>query len=376
MVQILSSKNCATDQGLHLSLQILDIFSQYPLNKFNDSKERLAAGTSNFLSIIDSFVISGSPVEACLPAFPFKSTNRVYKVLGTVPDKAEELALERLNFLCIQVGKIYPPGAKITIISDGITYNDLLSVSDRETWAYGEALRAMASEKKFNYLEFARMKDLLDISIPDKLREINYVANCTNFRRLLLNMHGRSDLDIDKEIANNPDTMLTYLGYRRFLESDLKHIYPFHENWSSNGAYKRDVKYLAKQLLIRGYAFASAVRHAFPDHLRFSIHESIGEHKLAISLLNTRTGYTTPWHCSVALLATGEWISAPMGEFQKDSRLEVVYDKGRPSHYQEILHTNGISSISETSAIYLQRPKPFNGVLRGYSAPAQDTLLN
>jgi pyoverdine/dityrosine biosynthesis protein Dit1 len=111
----------------------------------------------------------------------------------------------------------------------------------------------MAQDKQYNYLEFARMKDLLYIPMPDQLREITYVANCSNFRRSLLNKHGNSDLDIDSEIASNPDTMLTYLGYRRFLESDLKHIFPFHENWSSNGAYKRDVKYLAKELLLRGY---------------------------------------------------------------------------------------------------------------------------
>jgi pyoverdine/dityrosine biosynthesis protein Dit1 len=110
----------------------------------------------------------------------------------------------------------------------------------------------MAAEKKFNYLGFARMKDLLELPLPDKMREITYVANCTNFRRLLLNKYSRPDIDIDQEIVNNPDTKLTYLGYRRFLESDLKHIFTLGENRGSN-QYKRDVKYLAKQMLIRGY---------------------------------------------------------------------------------------------------------------------------
>ena len=96
------------------------------------------------------------------------------------------------------------------------------------------------------------MKDLLDFPLPDNLREITYVANCTNFRRLLLNKYGRPDLNIDNEIATNPDTKMTYLGYRRFLESDLRHIFALGQNRSSNG-YKRDVKYLAKQMLARGY---------------------------------------------------------------------------------------------------------------------------
>ena len=131
-------------------------------------------------------------------------------------------------------------------------YTDLLSISDRETWIYGEALRKMAAEKKLNYLGFARIQDLLELPLPDKLREITYVANCTNFRRLLLNEYGKLDMNIDQEIKTNSDTRLTYLGYRKFLESDLKHIFALGENRGSN-QYKRDVKYLAKQMLIRGY---------------------------------------------------------------------------------------------------------------------------
>lgn len=54
-----------------------------------------------------------------------------------------------------------------------------------------------------------------------------------------------------------------------------------------------------------------------------------------MSLLNTRTGYTTPWHCTVARMADGEWVSAPMGDFNENRNLEVVYEGGRPSYFQE-----------------------------------------
>ena len=56
----------------------------------------------------------------------------------------------------------------------------------------------------------------------------------------------------DQEIEKDPDTKMTYLGYRRFLESDLKHIFPVGNGRTAN-AYRRDVRYLAKQMLIRGY---------------------------------------------------------------------------------------------------------------------------
>lgn len=105
---------------------ILDIIFEYALNKFDDSRERLEGGSTRFLAVIARFVAAGTRVEACLPAFPFKSANRVYKVLGTLPDKAEELALERLNDMCRRIQEVYPPGARVTIISDGITYNGRL----------------------------------------------------------------------------------------------------------------------------------------------------------------------------------------------------------------------------------------------------------
>ncbi|EPE32483.1 P-loop containing nucleoside triphosphate hydrolase [Glarea lozoyensis ATCC 20868] len=324
----------ATTEMTEISSKILAIVFEYALNKFDDSVKRLAAGIPKFLQVIDRFVLAETELKMCLPAFPFKSANKIYKVLGSLPDKAEELALERLNTMCTRIGEIYPHGAKLTIISDGLVYNDLLSIPDRDTWAYGEALRAMAAQKGFSNIEFSRLKDLVNIPMPEKLEEITYVANATNFRRLFLNEHGKEDLDINHEIATNPDMHMTYLGYRRFLESDLKYIFPLGKGRSGH-SYKRDVKYLAKQMLIRGHAFAGACKSAFPDHLRLSIHQSTGEHKISMSLLDTKTGFTTPWHCSVALLADGGWISAPKGDFEKDARLKVVYEDGRPSYFQE-----------------------------------------
>ncbi|KAK8015442.1 hypothetical protein PG990_008738 [Apiospora arundinis] len=318
-----------------ISAEILATIFDYALNKFDDTAHRLAAGTPKFLSVIRAFVMEGEPVDMCLPAFPFKSANKVYKVFGILPDKAEELALERLNTMCARIGEIYPPGAKLLIISDGLVYNDLLCIPDRDTWAYGEALRAMAQEKGFKHIDFSRLQDFVHLALPKaQLNEITYVANATNFRRSLLNKYGKEDINIDHEIATNADTLLTYCGYKRFLESDLQYIFPRGKN-RTNNAYKRDVKYLAKEMLIRGYAFAAAVKSAFPRHLRLSIHQSTGEHKISMSLLNTRTGFTTPWHCSVALMADGEWVSAPMGDFKENPRMELVETDGRPSHFRE-----------------------------------------
>ncbi|KAJ5779598.1 hypothetical protein N7457_007318 [Penicillium paradoxum] len=370
IMHLKSAESHTKEEAREISRRILDIILEYALKKFDDASDRLEGLKSHFLPVIDEFVMTGRRVQACLPAFPFKSANKVFKVLGSLPDKAEELALDRLNTMCLRIQQIYPPGAAVTIISDGITYNDLLCISDQETWAYGEALRKMAIQNKFDFISFSRLKDLLEFPMPEKISEIVYVANCTTFRRLLFNKYGKEDLDIDYEIRTNPDTKLTFLGYKRFLESDLKHIFPRGANRSAN-SYRRDCKYLAKQMLIRGYAFAGAVKNAYPNHVRLSIHESMAGNKLSISLLNTKTGFTTPWHCSVAHLATGEWVSAPMEDFRNDNRLEIVYVDGRPSHFMESRQDGDTLAITEATASYLQKARPLS--VSGYLSKAYNT---
>lgn len=115
----------STMEVTETSTKILAIVFEYALNKFDDSMERLVAGLPKFLPVVDEFVRAGTQVKMCLPAFPFKSANKVYKVLGALPDKAEELALERLNTMCARIADVYPPGAKLTIISDGLVYNGM-----------------------------------------------------------------------------------------------------------------------------------------------------------------------------------------------------------------------------------------------------------
>lgn len=47
----------------------------------------------------------------------------VEKVLGTLPDLGEELALMHLNGLCESIAEIYEYGAELVIASDGLVYN-------------------------------------------------------------------------------------------------------------------------------------------------------------------------------------------------------------------------------------------------------------
>lgn len=106
-----------------ISTNILEIIFDYALNKFDDCRDRLEAGRPRFISVLNKFVKAGVRIDMCLPAFPFKSANKVYKALGLLPDKAEEIALTRLHNMCRRIKEIYAPDAHVVIISDGLVYN-------------------------------------------------------------------------------------------------------------------------------------------------------------------------------------------------------------------------------------------------------------
>lgn len=221
-------------------------------------------------------------------------------------------------------------------------------------WAYGEALRALATARGFKHIKFSRLNDLLHTSLPDKLDEMTYVANATEFRRLLLNNFSRPNFDSSLEISTNEDTCLTYTGYLKFLETDLEYVYPVGTN-RSRKQYKKGISYIAKQMLFRGdvstsksclacpsthknQAFARAIRERFPSHIRLSIHPSAtGKSKIPIRLLPTDSIWTTPWHCAMAVMTDGTVQTAPRSHFDASSGVyELVHDStGAPSHYRE-----------------------------------------
>ncbi|KAI1137542.1 Pyoverdine/dityrosine biosynthesis protein-domain-containing protein [Hypoxylon sp. FL0543] len=317
---------------LETASRILSILSQYKLRK--DAILTKSRHGTHFLGQICSRVAASEAILMCLPAFPFKSPNTSTKVLGRLPDKAEEVALAHLNGLCAAIGDIYEPGAMLMIVSDGLVYNDLLGVPDKDVWAYGEALRALRARKGFQHIEFCRLKDIVHIDVPDELDEIRYVANATNFRHALLKQFSRPDYNVSLRISEDEDTCLTYRGYIKFLETDLQNVYPIGEG-RSKSKYKRGVEYIAKQMLMRGDAFARAVRERFHDRLRLSIHASTGEKKVSINLLPTDTMFTTPWHCSIAFRLDGTTITGHRSEFEADDTLELVYEDNRPSYFRE-----------------------------------------
>lgn len=109
---------------LKTSSKVLQIICRYRLHTHRQDGSSMPEPLStNFLAQVYGRVQSNQPILMCLPAFPFKSPNTRTKVLGRLPDKAEEFALAHLDGLCAAIKHEYTPGAQLMIISDGLVYN-------------------------------------------------------------------------------------------------------------------------------------------------------------------------------------------------------------------------------------------------------------
>lgn len=102
---------------------VLSVVESYRLKASPFDSSIVSQCRETFLPLIQKAVEANEPVSFILPAFPFKSPNKVDKVLGVLPDKCEEVALLHLQGFCNNIRDVYPPGAELTILSDGIVYN-------------------------------------------------------------------------------------------------------------------------------------------------------------------------------------------------------------------------------------------------------------
>lgn len=105
-----------------LANKIINILQSY------SPTTRKSIDRSVMTRLVKSQVARKQPIHIVLPAFPFKSPNKIDKVLGVLPDMGEELALATLDGLCAQIDEVYP-GTTLSIVSDGLVYNgELLDI--------------------------------------------------------------------------------------------------------------------------------------------------------------------------------------------------------------------------------------------------------
>lgn len=93
---------------------------------------RSHGGRDFFCKRVRDFVQRRAKLEFCLPAFPCKSSN-LEKVSGMMPDRGEQVALEYLDAFLDDLERIYEPGAKLYVVSDGHVFSDCSKLPDSLT---------------------------------------------------------------------------------------------------------------------------------------------------------------------------------------------------------------------------------------------------
>ncbi|EED22843.1 conserved hypothetical protein [Talaromyces stipitatus ATCC 10500] len=314
-------------------VQVLKSFSQHI---------RKPGSEENFEKVLDAvqgrikeYIAENAPITMVLPAFPWKNPN-LDKVLGPDPDLGEELGLSRLNDICQEISKFYIYGARLLLICDVPVYNDLVGIPDDEAYDYGLRLRQLAQEKKFSSIQFLRSIDLMGLGDGEKISRSDYLESITMVREKLMSSdYFDQSFNIETELEANPDTKATFDGFFSRISEDLK--------WgkgidvavvADQVAYDAEVARVVKVMIQRLIAYEKLISVTLGEHIRLSIHPSIGKNKISIPLLPHAGKFgDMPWHASVVVLCDGDIMSGDAKDFR--DHYDVVMKDGRPYYFRE-----------------------------------------
>ncbi|MBP2472553.1 pyoverdine/dityrosine biosynthesis protein Dit1 [Crossiella equi] len=267
------------------------------------------------LDAMRTTVAAGERIRFVLPAFPMKSPNPA-KVLGPLPDTAEELALRFLASLCERITEVYPPGAEILICADGRVFSDLIGVPDADVTAYRHALQSLVERVGHGHLaQFT-------------LDEVYTGAGHDEMRRVLAAGYGQDRESLRAEVRANPAALRLYRGITRFLVEDrLTPDYP-----GTKAALQRDCRDRAYEVISRSKAWGDLLGELFPTAVRLSIHpQACSADKIGILLADTPDTWLTPWH-SVAVETGGRFTLMKRADAER-AGARLVHVAGRPGYY-------------------------------------------
>ncbi|KAI3538148.1 pyoverdine/dityrosine biosynthesis protein [Colletotrichum tamarilloi] len=325
----------SSEQVAHKILDVLQAFGRHIIPEGQENHEWL--GRKMFHGRVEEYVKKGESVKMIIPAFPWKSINRTDKVTGVLPDLGEDLALARLNDLCVEIGKVYTHGAEVHIATDGLVFNDVVGISDDETWEYGATLMDMAAQKGYDGIKLLRVMDFLGLTNENEpLTKEKYMELVDESRKTLEAQFGDPDKDVRALMETDNDTLMTYRGFIRFLETDLRNS-PVAAHATSGHKYRKVVKEVAMKMMMRAESFTKIILATCPDHVRLSIHPSSGAVKLSMPLLvekHNPDGFPrTPWHSSIAVSLDGGYRSLHAKDV-RDTH-DLVMRDGRPWCFRE-----------------------------------------
>jgi pyoverdine/dityrosine biosynthesis protein Dit1 len=168
-----------------------------------------------------------------------------------LPDLGEELALARLNQMCEDIRAVYPMGGQVWLATDGLVFDDVVGITDEETWSYSEHLVQITRTCGYDQnIRLLRVMDILGYTAGRELDRELYLSLAQRCRDHLMTSYGRTEEEVRVMMREDSDTLLTYCGFIRFLESDLRHS-KVATTATSGQKYRKCVKKVAINMMIR-----------------------------------------------------------------------------------------------------------------------------
>ena len=99
---------------------------------------------------------------------------------------------------------------------------DLVGITDEDTWEYSAALMDMVARKGYHGIKLVRVMDLLGMTTGREMTKELYMDSVEACRKELRAQFGKPEEAVREMIQTDEDTLLTYRGFIRFLETDLK----------------------------------------------------------------------------------------------------------------------------------------------------------
>lgn len=221
---------------------------------------------------ISKFIAEGSPLEFTFQGLPFKCKNPT-ETLRKTPDLGEIAFLQRLVDINETIMKIYPPGARFTVLTEGSSYKNLFGATSREAHDFEEKCRFFRD--KLGAKDLVKFVDFMDLPEDKK----DFKERCRKEEEALFKSNltpGRRE-----EIKHLTYVMMRSLPITKQIPvEDLLAVYGFRDKTENFTAFQEDLfLYLfeaAKEIVYKYLAIQnvkkdlSIIESVFPNHLYVS----------------------------------------------------------------------------------------------------------
>lgn len=267
-------------EAIERILQVFESFRMAPLS-IDEYENR---GKDVLRGKLSPFVSSNTPIKFSIMGFPMKSPNNRDKVIGKLPDLAEEITIGTFKEFNNQVKQIYAPGIDLAVVSDGLIFNDVMRVDDATVYEYQERSMAMVGDAPIRWYN---MQDFYSKN-----------ASLASTRDKLISQFGITPEELERRILMDADVNYLYKGMIRFMNLDLAI-----KDFPSNTQLQKEAKKVAREMMFRNEAYSKLVQSEFSDHIRLSMHPSINNGtKYSFQLIRSPKVFTSAWHCALAII--------------------------------------------------------------------------